>query len=276
MPMLRMLGRLRRELVTERQFGGYLRYAFGEVLLIVLGIVLALQLNDWNDQRQRQQQVHAYARALAGDLAEDQRMLVPVDGQIRVIMRQSDELAAYVRGRPFADLDNAEIFFLTYNASGYRPYAWNRTAIEQLKTSGALREMRNQALARKIADYDALTHHLDQDYAGDVALIGASRAMVNRVRNLNYPNIGEALSYFAEVPDDDTERASFAFRESPIFARMRAEQLPLLTRDPTDVAVMVNEAIEIRDVIRPRVEVEFPKLKRIAEEIAAGIEAEYP
>ena len=274
--MLRILGRLRRELVTERQFGSYLRYAIGEVVLIVLGIVLALQLNDWNDERLRQQQVRAYAQALAADLAEDLKMLVPVDGQIRVIMRQADELANYTRGRPIEDISNAEVFFLTFNVSGYRPYAWNRTAIEQLKTTGALREMQNQRLARQVAAYDALTHHLDQDFAGDVAMVGASRAMVNRVRNLNYPNIGQALGYFAQVPDDDTELAFFAFRESPIFVRMVAEQLALLTRDPADVAVMVNEAIEIRDAIRPRVEVEFPRLKQLAEQIQVGIAAEYP
>ena len=274
--MLRILGRLRRELVTERQFGSYLRYAIGEVVLIVLGIVLALQLNDWNDERLRQQQVRAYAQALAADLAEDVKMLVPVDGQIRVIMRQADELANYTRGRPIEDISNAEVFFLTFNVSGYRPYAWNRTAIEQLKTTGALREMQNQRLARQVAAYDALTHHLDQDFAGDVAMVGASRAIVNRVRNLNYPNIGQALGYFAQVPDEDTELAFFAFRESPIFARMVAEQLPLLTRDPADVAVMVNEAIEIRDAIRPRVEVEFPRLRELAEQIQVGIKAEYP
>lgn len=273
--MIRILGRLRRELVTERRIGGYVRYAVGEVLLIMLGIVLALQLNDWNDDRIRQRQVHDYSRALAGDLAEDLKMLAPVDAQIRVIMRQSDELAAYVRGKPLADIENAELFFLTYMASGYRPYAWNRTAIEQLKTSGALREMRNQSLARKIADYDALTHHLDQDYAGDIAMIGASRTQVNRVRDQNYPNILDALAYFAQVPDEQTEQGFFAFRDTPIFARMRADRLPLLTRDPTDVAVMVNEAIGMRDGIRPRVEIEFPRLRQMAQEIIAGIDAEY-
>ena len=107
-------------------------------------------------------------------------------------------------------------------------------------------------------------------------MIGASRAQVNRVRNLNYANIDEALAYFAEVPDDDTELAFFAFRESPIFGQMRAERLPLLARDPAELAVVVNEAIEIRDAIRPRVEVEFPRLRELAEQIQVGIKAEYP
>ena len=274
-----MFLRLRKPALTStigRPFGQYLRYALGEVVLIVVGIVLALQLNDWNDERLQQKQVRVYAQALAGDLAEDLRMLVPVDAQVRVLMRQADELATYVRDRPFVALTNADLFFLTYTAGSYRPFAWNRTTLEQLATSGALREMRNQGLARKIAAYDALTHHLDQDYLSDTDMISRGRAGVNRVRNLNYPNIDKALAYFARVPDDDTEAGFFAFRDTEIFARMRAEDLPLLTSDPRDVAVMVNAAIEVRDAIRPRVEVEFPRLRVMAQEIVAEIQAEYP
>lgn len=274
--MLRTFKRLRSELMTERRFGGYLRYALGEIVLIVIGILLALQLNDWNDDRIRQKQVRSYAQALISDLTEDMRMLVPVDAQIRVIQRQADELADYTRGQPIGAVANVDIFFLTFNSGGYRPFAWNRTALDQLKTSGALREMRNQELARKISAYDALTHHLDQDFTSDAEMIVGARAGVNRVRNLNYPEIGEAMAYFSRVPDDNTESAFFAFRTTETYARMRARDLPLLTKDPGEIHAMVNSALEIRDAIRPRVEVEFPRLRKMAHEIVALIRAEYP
>ena len=190
--------------------------------------------------------LRAYAQALAGDLAEDMRMLVPVDAQIRVIMRQADELAAYTRGRPITELANVDLFLLTHSSGSYRPYAWNRTALDQLKDSGALREMRNQDLARKISAYDALTHHLDQDFASDAQLISGSRDGVNRVRNLNYPEISEAMAYFGRVPDDDTEAAFFGFRNSDIHGRMRAHDLPLqlLRRNRTVVARM-RRAVDV-------------------------------
>jgi hypothetical protein len=274
--MLRVFKRLRGELTAERRFGSYLRYASGEIVLIVIGIFLALQLNDWNDRRIRQKQVQAYAQALVGDLTQDMRMLVPVDAQIRVIMRQADELADYVRGKPISEIANADLFFLTFGSGGYRPFAWNRTALDQLKTSGALREMRNQDLARKISAYDALTHHLDQDLASDTDMLVRARAGVNRVRNLNYPEISEAMAYFSRIPDDDTEAAFFAFRSTDTFARMRARELPLLTTDRTEVDVMVNSSLEVRDAIRPRVEVEFPRLRGMADEIVALVQAEYP
>lgn len=81
-------------------------------------------------------------------------------------MRQADELASYTRGKPLEAVSNAELFLLTYD-TGYRPYAWSRSALERLKSTGALRAMRDQELARMIAQYDALPHHLDRDYEDD-------------------------------------------------------------------------------------------------------------
>ncbi|MFT5567630.1 MAG: hypothetical protein ACI81Y_002584, partial [Glaciecola sp.] len=38
-------------MLTENKFSKYLLYAFGEILLVVIGILLALQINSWNQQR---------------------------------------------------------------------------------------------------------------------------------------------------------------------------------------------------------------------------------
>ena len=76
-------------------------------------------------------------------------MLVPVEMQIRASIRQAEVLADYIRDRTVAEMDNTELFFLTTHI-GYRPYSWNRAAMEQLKTASALRRMNNKHLARRI------------------------------------------------------------------------------------------------------------------------------
>lgn len=273
--MVTFFRRMRQQLLSERRLGDYLRYALGEIVLIVAGILLALQINDWNDERLEQQQVRDYAHALVADLAADQAMLEPVDAQIRVVMRQADELASYTRGKPLEAVSNAEIFLLTFGTN-YRPYAWNRSALERLKSTGALRAMRDQELARMIAQYDALTHHLDQDYEDDSEAITQARASVNRVRNMNYPGIERVLAHFAGIPDDGYEKAFFAVRDTDLFRDMRTNDLPLLTRDPAELAALVNSSLEIREMLRPRVEIEYPRLRRMAGDIAARIGAEYP
>ena len=109
---------------------------------MVIGILIALQINHWNEERVEQREIREYALKLAAAIERDLEMLAPLEMQIRSAIRQAEELAAYLRERPLEAMDNAELFFLATQA-GYRSYAWNRAALEQLKTSGGLRKKPN-------------------------------------------------------------------------------------------------------------------------------------
>lgn len=49
--MIRFLRHVRRKLLSENKFSKYLLYAIGEIVLVVIGILIALQINNWNNQR---------------------------------------------------------------------------------------------------------------------------------------------------------------------------------------------------------------------------------
>ena len=49
--MLRFFRTLRHRLLTENRASKYLLYAMGEILLVVIGILIALQVNNWNEGR---------------------------------------------------------------------------------------------------------------------------------------------------------------------------------------------------------------------------------
>ena len=51
--------------------GKYLKYAIGEIFLVVIGILIALQINTWNDNRIKNNQVKSYAIKLISDLKQD-------------------------------------------------------------------------------------------------------------------------------------------------------------------------------------------------------------
>ena len=55
----------------HQRLSHYLWYSLGEIILVVIGILIAIQVNNWNEDRIEQRQVHAYARALASDLLDD-------------------------------------------------------------------------------------------------------------------------------------------------------------------------------------------------------------
>ena len=49
--MPRFFNRIRKQLAKENKFLQYSRYAIGEILLVVIGILIALQIDNWNDER---------------------------------------------------------------------------------------------------------------------------------------------------------------------------------------------------------------------------------
>jgi len=261
--------------LSQRRLGSYLRYSVGEILLVVIGILIALQINNWNEERIERRQAREFALALADDLAADISMAGPVEDQVRVLIRQITELAAYTRGKSPDRLDNAELYYYTRGIN-YRPYAWSRATLEQIKSSGALRQMSNRALVEKISAYDALSQHLDLDYANDQDKSSAANLVVAQVVNRNYANWEQAREYSSRIPDGDGyEAAYFGFRDTDIFAQMKADALPTLAHDAADVERMVAVLLDISIELWPRANLELPKLRGMAAEIIELIEAEY-
>lgn len=50
--MIKFFRRIRQQLISENRISKYLLYALGEILLVVIGILIALQINNWNEYKQ--------------------------------------------------------------------------------------------------------------------------------------------------------------------------------------------------------------------------------
>ena len=77
--MLNLLRKLRRSLWGTGGIRKYCLYAIGEIALVVIGILIALQINNWNQQRINKIQESIYIQAIERDLNEQ---IVHIDAQI--------------------------------------------------------------------------------------------------------------------------------------------------------------------------------------------------
>ena len=69
--MINFLRRIRRNLVSENKLTLYLIYAIGEVVLVVLGILIALQIDNWNESRKDNRKMKEHVNMLINDLDKD-------------------------------------------------------------------------------------------------------------------------------------------------------------------------------------------------------------
>jgi len=58
--MIKFFRHIRQRMIKENRFSRYMLYAIGEIVLVVIGILLALQINDWNSARITQKNINNY------------------------------------------------------------------------------------------------------------------------------------------------------------------------------------------------------------------------
>ena len=69
--MITLFRRIRQKLIDSGSITKYLLYAIGEILLVVIGILIALQVNNWNEERKEQNKVDQYIGSLSAELEEN-------------------------------------------------------------------------------------------------------------------------------------------------------------------------------------------------------------
>lgn len=69
--MIKFFRKIRQRLLTENKFSKYLIYAGGEILLVMIGILLALQVSNWNTSKQNRSVERNYLKNLKVDLEVD-------------------------------------------------------------------------------------------------------------------------------------------------------------------------------------------------------------
>lgn len=73
--MITLFRRIRQKLINSGSFTEYLLYATGEILLVVIGILLALQINNWNEDRKELEFEQYILNEIHTNLQQDQEQI---------------------------------------------------------------------------------------------------------------------------------------------------------------------------------------------------------
>jgi Family of unknown function (DUF6090) len=73
--MIRFFRNIRQKLAAENKVMAYLRYAIGEIVLVVIGILIALQINNWNELRKQNIAETEFIEGVKKDLTQDKQYI---------------------------------------------------------------------------------------------------------------------------------------------------------------------------------------------------------
>ncbi len=73
--MIKFFRRIRQNLIKENKVSRYVLYAVGEIVLVVIGIMIALSINNWNQERTNRTEEQNYYRNIQRQLVEDKGVI---------------------------------------------------------------------------------------------------------------------------------------------------------------------------------------------------------
>ncbi len=158
--MIPLLKSIRMEMLRESRFKKYLIYAVGEILLVVVGILIALQINNWNDHRvERKEEKRAY-----------ENVRQQIQGDLKELQAARDFnnyfFAQYAYGSQIIQQgDRSQIDTLAYIAimlSQYSDFHREGNIHSNLASSGELRLMKNYEITNGLQKLDNTYNHVNK------------------------------------------------------------------------------------------------------------------
>jgi len=159
--MIKFFRKIRQRLLKENDFRKYLLYAIGEIFLVVLGILIALQINNANEDRKQRRLELDYLQNLKTDLKLN---IAELDKYITV-RNSRIESANYVlehfEGKPLTNLN--DFAFHTTNIYIWQKFSQHDNTFQELVNSGNLALISNDSIKNGLLNLQALYKKLKNE-----------------------------------------------------------------------------------------------------------------
>ncbi len=139
--MIKFFRKIRQNLLEEGNTGKYLKYAIGEIILVVIGILIALSINNWNESRKDRISEQVILKQLKSEFNSNLKQLDEKIGIRDYMMNSAIQLLATIDNPSTRSIDSIEM-----HLAKTIPYTTFDPILNDLATSGNLRLIKNDSL----------------------------------------------------------------------------------------------------------------------------------
>lgn len=210
--MIRLFRNIRQKLVSENKVIAYLRYAIGEILLVVIGILIALQVNNWNENRKLQNDKHKLLQALKKEFLENKANLEEqVKGLTKSDIYFSKVLNFSAGAKPDLSIDSLR--FYTSKIIYYFKLSLLSSVQEEAVSSGKFELLGEhlKPLLSKFKDYtnsfNSINEHSDYFFTSDENELLIKLSVYQDIYNQFFPN--RPISIHPKLVKNDKEFVAY-------------------------------------------------------------------
>ena len=183
--MLRFFSKIRYQHAADNKMAKYLRYAIGEILLVVIGILIALQVNNWNEQRKLNNERKELIKSLISDFEETREIIAAKEAENAESIKKTSRFLSL----SYTNNDNVPVDSLQYYLSGAFRYPFfvpTLTSYEQAVATGKIGLIKDKAFLKDISEFFTAYNLYNQqkDIGGRMFYLGSIWEIRKEVGNL--------------------------------------------------------------------------------------------
>ncbi|WP_455169912.1 DUF6090 family protein [Aegicerativicinus sediminis] len=152
--MIKLFNRIREKSVSKGQFGKYLVYAIGEIFLVVIGILIALQVNNWNENQKEFQRSIKLLQNLKEELFQDSMYFNNVYTAEKDLFLQASEELFRIHNPDYILQPGDSTVKLAFRYACFTPVIkYSDNAYNELMSSDLINQISSEGLKHNLHEY---------------------------------------------------------------------------------------------------------------------------
>ncbi len=158
---MKLFRKIRHKLILDNKKIQYLKYALGEIILVVIGILIALQINNWNQSKKGRISLNEYLIKIKSHTQED---IIQLE-ELSKGRKQIGELCKKARNSILNKTENDNLFLFKISGTAFADFYFkpNSSGYESLKSSEYYGKINNTKLDSLLAKYHLLVDDIAEN-----------------------------------------------------------------------------------------------------------------